>query len=436
VNQVGFLHYVVFVVCLFLAAFFCSAETAFIGTQRLRLQHLVRTGHRAAEAAARILEKPEKFLATVLLGINLFETAVATTGTIVAISFWGDNLGAVLATILITLLTLIFAELIPKSLAARHAERLALLYARPVEIISTVLYPVIFVLNHIGIRMTKLTNDGSEMKPTISEAEFHTAIEIGEEEGVVEEGAAEMLHNVFEFGDRRVREIMVPRPEIVFIEKGLTLADFFLIYSQSPRSRLPVYQGNRDNVVGILSAKDVLMGLAKGEINQQSTIDDLVQPAHFTPENTLVSHVFAEMRDHNHHIAVVVDEYGAVSGLVSLDQMTSSIVGPNIGEEEKEYEIVNDNTFQIDGGMRIDEINEQLDLDLPKEDYETIAGFILHLLSRIPKQGEQLKFKNLKIVITKMQGVRIMEVLVTKEVPKIAPGDEVALGGNQAGDRH
>lgn len=431
-NDVNVLHFVIFAVCLLFAAFFCSAETAFIGVQKLRLQHLIRTGQRAAVSAARIVQKPEKFLATVLFGINLFETAVATIGTIIAVSLWGENLGAVLATIIITILTLVLAELIPKSLAARQAEKLALMYARPIEIISLILYPIVFVLSHIGIRMTELASDDSLVKPTISEAEFRTAIEIGEEEGIVQEREAEMLHNVFEFGDRRVREVMVPRPEITFVEKGITLADFFTIYAQFPRSRFPVYEGNQDNVVGLLSVKDVLMGLAKGAINQQSTISSLIRPSYFTPENKLVSQLFAEMLEHNHHMAVVVDEYGAAVGVISLDQITSSIVGPMIGElekMEKEYEIINENTFQIDGGMRVEEINEQMELGLPKGDYDTMAGFIIHLLSKIPRQGEQLKYKNLKIVITKMQGARIMEVLVTKEVPRENLGDKATHSG-------
>ncbi len=420
-SGVSVVHIVIFVVCLLLAAFFCSAETAFIGMQRLRLQHLVRTGHRGAEVVARIIKKPEKFLATVLFGINLFETGVATTGTIIAVSLWGEDLGAALATIIITILTLVLAELIPKSLAARHTERLALLYARPVEVIAVVFYPIVFVLSRLGIRLTRLTADDSLLRPTISEAEFRTAIEIGEEEGVVERKEAQMLHNVFEFGDRRVREVMVPRPEITFVGKGSTLADFFAIYAQFPRSRFPVYENNQDNVVGLLSVKDLLMGLAKGTINQQSTIDSLVRPAYFTPENKLVGQLFAEMLEHNQHIAVVVDEYGTATGVVSLDQMTSSIVGPMVSElekAEKDYAIINENTFQIDGGMRVEEVNEQMELGLPEGDYDTLAGFVIHLLSRIPKQGEQLKFKNLKMVITGMQGARITQVLVTKEAPK------------------
>jgi len=431
-DDVNAWYYVIFIVCLAFAAFFCSAETALIGIQKLRLQHLIRTGHQSAKIAAKNIMKPEKFLATVLFGINLFETAIATIGTIIAVSFWGENIGALVATIVITILTLVFAELIPKSLAARHAERLALIYARPVEIISIILYPVVYVLSHIGIRMNKITSDGTAVKPTISEEEFRTAIEIGEEEGVVEEREAEMLHNVFKFGDRRVSEIIVPRPEITFVEKGTSIKDFYAIYAQSPRSRFPVYLDNQDNVVGVLSVKDVLMALAKGTINTQSTIDSLIRPAYFTPENKLVSQLFTEMIERNQHMAVVVDEYGAAVGIVSLTEMTSSIVGPIIGElenAEKEYEIINDNTFQIDGGMRVEEVNEQMGLGLPKDGYETIAGFILNLLSRIPKQGEHLKYKDLKLVITKMQGARIMEVLVTKEIPKNETPEQAGAAG-------
>jgi putative hemolysin len=409
VDGIDSLFLILFLLCLALAAFFASAETAFIGMQKLRLQHLLRTGHPEAKRVARIVEHPEKFLATVL---------VATLGTIMAVSLWGQNLGAALATIIITILTLVFAELIPKSLAARYGERLALIYARPIEVISTVLYPFVFVLNHIGIRFTRLAGEAGEVRPTISEEEFHTAISVGKAEGVVEAEAAEMLHNVFDFADRPVREVMVPRPEVVFIEQGATLADFFKLYAQHPLSRFPVYKENRDNVVGIISVKDVLMALAKGTMKDQSTIDDLIRPAYFTPETKPVSELFAEMRDKNFHLGVVVDEFGGAAGVVSLSQMIEEIVGP-VGDEmraaEKDYEVINEHTFQIDGGMRIEEVNQEMGLDLPEGDYETVAGFILYLLGRIPRQGEQLKYKSLKMVMTRTKGVKIEEVLVTRE---------------------
>jgi putative hemolysin len=417
-DVVHVLYVILFLVCLVLAAFFCSAETAFIGMQKLRLQHLIRTGHPQAKKVARIVEHPEKFLATVLLGINFFETAVATLGTLMAISLWGENLGVAVATIVVTVLTLIFAELVPKSLAARYGERLALLYATPIEIVATILYPFVYVLNRIGVRFTRMVGEEDEGRPTISEAEFRTAITVGEAEGVVEEKAAEMLHNVFDFGNRPVREVMVPRPEVIFIEKGSTLGDFFKLYAQYPLSRFPVYDENRDNVVGIISVKDVLMAQAKGTITTGSRIDELIRPAYFTPETKPVSDLFAEMRDKNYHLCIVVDEFGGTAGVVSLSRMIEEIVGPvgdELGEVEKDFEAIDEHTFQIDGGMRIEEANAEMSLHLPEGDYETVAGFVLHLLGRIPKQGEHLKHKDLKLVITRMSGVKIEEVLVTKE---------------------
>jgi putative hemolysin len=417
-DGVHLLYLILFLVCLVLAAFFCSAETAFIGMQRLRLQHLIHTGHPKAKVVAKIVEHPEKFLATVLLGINFFETAVATLGTLMAISLWGENLGAAVATIIVTILTLVFAELVPKSLAVRYGEKLALFYATPIEITATILYPFVFVLNHIGIRFTRMVGEEDEAKPTISEAEFRTAITVGEAEGVVGERAAEMLHNVFDFGNRPVREVMVPRPEVIFIEHGSTLADFLKLFAQYPLTRFPVYHEKRDNVVGILSVKDVLMAQATGTITSDSLIDEMVRPAYFTPETKRISELFVEMKDNNFRMAVVVDEFGGTAGIVSLTRLVEEIVGPvgdELAETEKDYEVIDEYTFQIDGGMRVEEVNQEMGLGLPEGDYETVAGFVLHLLGRIPKQGEQLKYRDFKLVITKMSGVKIEEVLVTKE---------------------
>ena len=234
----------------------------------------------------------------------------------------------------------------------------------------------------------------------------------------MEKAEAEMLHAVFEFGDRPVYEVMIPRPEVVSIEQGSTVADFLTLYAQSPLSRFPVYQENMDNVVGILSIKDVLMGLANSTIDKTSTIDSLIRPAYFTPENKPINELFAEMRDKNYRMAVVIDEYGGTAGVVSLSRLVEEIVG-EVGDElakvEKDYEAINDYTFQIDGSMRIEEANEEMELELPEGDYETVAGFILNLLGHIPKRGEQLRYRGLKIVITKMRGLKIEEVLLTKE---------------------
>jgi putative hemolysin len=409
---------ILFFLCLGLAAFFCSAETAFIGMQKLRLQHLIQSGHPAAQKVAKIVEQPEKFLATVLLGINFFETAVATLGTILAVSLWGENLGLAIATIIVTIITLIFAELVPKSLAVRHGEKLALRYAKPIEIISTVLYPFVYILNHIGISFGNLVGEDGQPRPTISEEEFRTAISLGEAEGVVELDEAEMLHKVFEFGDHQVREIVTPRTEIAWVERGIKLADFLKIYHEAPYSRFPVYEENTDNVVGILSIKDVLMAQAAKSLDGESSIDGLVRPAYFVPETKDLGGLLAEMRDNNQHMVVVIDEFGGVAGIVTLEQLVEEIVG-SIGDElaggTKEFITIDDNTFEVDGGLDVEEANEELSLELPTGEYQTVAGFILSHLGRIPKQGAQFKYRNLKFVISQMRGMKIEKVVVTKE---------------------
>ena len=417
-DGINSLFLILFLISLAAAAFFCSAETAFIGMQRLRLKHLVRTNHPKAAIVARILDKPEKFLATVLLAINFFETSVATLGTVMAVSLWKENLGVAIATIVITILTLIFAELIPKSLAARYGERIALVYARPIEIVSTVLYPFVYVLNHIGIRFTRMAGDGTETRPTISQDEFRTAITVGEAEGVWEEEEAEMLHKAFEFADRPVSEVMQPRTEVTWLKQGTTLAGFLDIYKQYPFSRFPVYKGTTDNVVGVLSIKDVIMAQSNKSLNDDNSIDELVRPVHFVPETKRLGELLAEMRDNNYHMVAVVDEYGGVAGIAALEQLTQEIMGV-IGEElavkDKDFVPIDAHTCEVDGGVRVEEANEELDLDLPTGDYETVAGFILSHLGRIPKQGEHLKYKDLKITIAEMQGRKIEKIQITRE---------------------
>jgi putative hemolysin len=368
---------------------------------------------------AKIVEQPERFLATVLLGINFFETAVATLGTIITISLIRDeNWAVAIATIVITIVTLVFAEFVPKSLAVRYGERLALRYVKPLEIISAVLYPLVYILNHIGIRFTKLAGESEISKPTISEEEFRTAINIGEAEGVVEGNEAEMLHKVFEFTDSPVSKIMVPRTEITWVEQGTKLRDFLEIYAQGRYSRFPVYKDNTDNVVGMLHAKDVLLKLTDESDSRDSNIDDLIRPAYFVPEGKRLGELLAEMRDGGYHAVIVVDEFGGIAGMVTLGQLTGEIVGDIRDEltgKEKDFIVTGDSTFQLDGGFRIEEANEELGLNLPSGDYETVAGFILSHLGRIPNQGEQFKYQNLKFVVTEMRGMKIEKVIVTKE---------------------
>jgi len=412
------LYLVFLILCLLLSAFFSSSETAFISLQRIRVEHLVNTKVRGAKRVARMVERPEKFLSTVLLGNNLVNTAAAALATFLAIRIWGEQWGILIATIGVTILLLVFCETTPKTIATQHAERLSLVFARPIEALSWLLTPFVVALSWIASGFSKLLGGAQVPRSLASEEEIRTMISVGHKEGTVEEEEAEMLHKVFEFGNRPVREVIVPRTEVVWVEKGTKLADFLALYAQSPLSRFPVYEDNMDNVIGILSVKDIVMAQAKGTINNEGAIDNLIRPAYFAPETKRINELFAEMRDKNYRMTVVVDEFGGTAGIVSLSRLVEEIVGP-VGDElaaiEKEYETISENTFQIDGGMRIEEANEEMDLDIPSGDYETVAGFVLDLLGHIPKQGEQLRYKGLKIVITEMRGMKIEKILLTKE---------------------
>ena len=411
------LYLALFIVCLLLSAFFSSSETAFTSLQRIRVEHLVNTKVTGAERVAKMIRRPERLLSTILTGNNLANTAAAALGTILAVSVWGEW-GILIATIGIAVILLVFCETTPKVIAAHNAERLSIKLARPIEVASYIFTPAVLALSSIASRFSKLAGGEPVARSLVSAEEIRTMISVGHKEGTVEKDEAEMLHKVFDFGDRPVHEVMVPRPEVISIEQGSTVADFLALYAESPLSRFPVYQENMDNVVGILSIKDVLMALAKGTIDNQSVIDDLIRPSYFTPEAKRINELFTEMRDNNYRMAVVVDEYGGTAGIVSLSRLVEEIVG-QVGDElagvEKEYEAINEYTFQIDGSMRIEEANEEMGLELPEGDYETVAGFILDLLGHIPKRGEQLRYKGLKIVITKMRGLKIEEVLLTKE---------------------
>jgi putative hemolysin len=412
-----------FLVCLALSAFFASAEAAFISLPKLRIRYLLESGVKGAEKLAKIAEKPERFLSTVLLGNNLVNIAAAALGTIIAVAAFGAVKGPIIAIFGVTALILVFGEVIPKTFAVHHAQRLSLVYANPLKIIELCFYPIILALERIGLSITRIVTVSEGDKKLVSEGEIRSAINVGESEGVVEQDEAEMLHKVFEFTDAPVSKIMVPRTEIAWVEQGTKLKDFLELYAKRRYSRFPVYKDNRDNVMGILHAKDVLLKLTGESGNRDSIIDDLVRPAYFVPESKRLGDLLAEMRDGGYHAVIVADEFGGIAGMVTLGQLTEEIVGDIRDEltgKEKDFIVTGDSAFQLDGGFRIEEANEELKLNLPSGDYETVAGFILNQLGRIPKQGEHFKYQNLKFVITEMRGIKIEKVIVTREKGVVA----------------
>jgi len=415
-DSTSILYLVLLFICLAFSAFFSSAETAFVSLPKARVRHMVDSRVSGAGRVARITEQPERLLATVLLCNNFVNVAAAALGTAIAVSIWKGDIGILIATIVVTLLLLVFAEVTPKTLAIRHPERMALLYVYPLEVITKIVYPLAAGLSWLG---SILAGGKAKVPPTlVSEEEIRGMISVGREEGTVEASEAELLHKVFVFGDRTVREVMTPRPEVIWIEEGTKLADFLSIYAEFPHTRFPVYRDSIDTVIGVLSIKDVLMAQAIGSLDKRGAIDDLVRPVLFVPETKRIAQLFAEMQSQGYPVVVVVDEYGVTSGIVTMEQLVGEIVG-EMGDElmkvDKDFEVIDDRTVQIDGGMRVEEANEELGLELPTGDYDTVAGFLLSLIGHIPREGEQVRYGGLKLAITQMRELRIEKVLVTRE---------------------
>jgi putative hemolysin len=416
------LYIILFILCLILAAFFASSETAFISLSKYRLQSLLESKTRGADQVGKLLEKPERFLSTVLLGNNFVTIAASALATALAISAVGEKYGVLVATVISTVVILIFGEVTPKTAATRHSDKIALAFARPISFMAWLFTPGVTTLSWIASGFMKAFGSaGPYHRSLFNEDEIRTMIDVGHKEGSVESGEAEMLHAVFDFRDRPVSEVLVPRPEVIAVEKGTRLNSFYEVYQKSPMSRFPVYEENMDNVLGILSIKDVLMAQARGEIKLDDPIDSLVRAAYFAPESKPIGALFNEMRDKNFRMCIVIDEHGGTAGIVSLSRLMEEIVGP-VGDElsraEKDYEPINEYTFQVDGGMRIQDANEELSLNLPEDSsYETVAGFIMKRLGQIPRKGQVLKHNQLKLVITGMRGRKIEDVLITREKP-------------------
>ena len=403
----------VFLIC---SAFFSSSEAAFLSLQKTRLTHLVNTRVVGARRVADMIQEPERLLATILLGNNLVNVAFAALVTVIIVSLLGEGRGVIVSTVVATVILLIIGEIIPKTIAVRHAERIAFWYARPLKTIEFLLLPLVIALQWVTNRVNSRF-DSSETQSSITEDELRTLIDIGEAEGTFAPSEAEMLEKVFRFGDRHVREVMTPRTEFVTVESGSTLNAFLGIYSLHPHTRFPVYKKTPDNIIGIISAKDILKALATKNINTNSVLTDLIRDAYFIPETKLIAELFDELRKSGNQMSIVVDEFGGLAGLVTLKSLSEVVVG-SVGEEgtgaEEEYEAIGKNTFQIDGGMSIEEANEELNINLPDGDFETIAGFVLDVLGHIPLEGEQFDYKKLRFVISKLNSRKIETITVTK----------------------
>ena len=401
------------VVCLGLSGFFSASETAFIALPRARLMHLVRSGRPGADRVSHIIQRPERFLATVLLGNNLVNTAAAALATVLALNLiTNQGLSVLAATAGVTTFLLLFGETVPKNIAWRRSEKVAFAVSRPIRLVELTLSPVVTLLQLFST-MTNRALGISASTPQIGEEEIRTMIAAGAQTGAVDAGEAALLDKVFRFGDRQIREIMTPRPEIVWIENGDNLERFLEVYSEHTHTRFPVYEESMENVLGVLSVKDILSGMEglKGEASGPVTKD--LRPAFFVPETKSVSETFNDMREGGHSVVLTVDEFGGIAGLATLKQMMAVIVG-QMGDEgsapEETVTALGRDAFLMDAGLAISDINEELGLGIPEGDYQTLAGFILDRIGRIPDVGDALEFGDLRFTIRTMERVRIEEV--------------------------
>ena len=419
-DTVHILYLVLALICVMASAFFSSSETAFISLQKIRLRHMESQGAEKASSIAKILEKPEKFITTVLLGNNFVNTAAAALGTAVVLSLWGgsEEIAVLFSTVTVTIVLLVVGEVVPKIVASQHSERVARLFVTPVSLLSWVLAPATAILGWIGTSFSKLIGGTPTQRTLVTEEEIRTMITVGKEEGVVAEAEAKMLDKVFEFGDAPVREAMIPRPDVVWLEKGTTLADFMTVYSDHPHTRFPIYEDSPDNVIGVLSIKDVLLARSRGEADEKTPIDSLTRPIVFSPETKRIGPLFREMQASGSQMAVVVDEYGGIAGIVTLRELLAQLVGrfgDEFPRESQEFQAIDEHTYDIDGSMRVEEVNEELGMNLPSGDYETIAGLVLNRLGHVPKEGEQFRYQEMKFTVKEMRNLKIEKLRITRE---------------------
>ena len=411
---------------LILSAFFSASETAFIALPKARLLHLVRTGRTGANRVSRLLQHPERFLATVLLSNNLVNTAAAALATILVVELIGNPLiSALVSTIGITLILLLFCESLPKTIAWHRSEGVAFFASRPLSVVGAALSPAVSIVQGFTTVSSRALGITSSPHDMVSEEEIRTLIAAGAQTGTVEADEAELLEKVFRFGDRQMLEVITPRTEIIMLEKGTTLGEFLDVYQQYSHTRFPVFEETKENVVGILSVKDVLTGLGSGQIKPEDDVTALLREPHMVPETKSVSDTFAEMRQGRHAMVLTFDEFGGIAGLATTKQLLEDIVG-DVGDEgpapEEVVTPLGEDSYRVDAAVGIFELNEELGLDIPEGDYQTLAGFVLDRLGRIPEIGDEFEYKDLSITVKVMDGVRIDEVELMR-VPVEASGE-------------
>ncbi|MGM0369685.1 MAG: hemolysin family protein [Bacillota bacterium] len=403
-----------FVFLLVLSGFFSGSETALMSVNKVEIRHLAQEGNKKAKIVDGLLRKPDNLLTTILVGNNLVNVAASAIATKVATTVF-NNFGVGISTGVVTLLLLIFGEITPKSLATRKAKQFSMTVARPIEICYYLFFPLVKGLSFL-VQVVNKDEHSLGTKPFISEDKIRRFLAVGVREGVIETDERQMINSIFEFDDITVKELMVPRIDMVCVDIDDSIEELRDIVIDRGLSRIPVYNGTIDNIVGIVYAKDLLPLLK--EDKSDITIQKIMRPAYYVPESKKIDNLFSELKKEKIHMAIILDEYGGTEGLVTIEDLLEEIVGDiqdEYDEEEKLIKETTDNRVIVDGRVDIDEINYELGISLPEEDYETISGFVLSMLGYVPAEGEKVEFSNLEIIVTEISQRRISKVEIQKD---------------------
>lgn len=401
---------VLVVVCLVLSAFFSSSETALTTVNLIRIRNLADNGDKAAAWVLKARRDQSKMLGAILIGNNVVNLSASSMLTVLVTDVFGSQaVGA--ATGVLTLLVLLFGEITPKTIATLEAEKNALRFARVICLLMTTLTPVIFVVNLLSGGVLRLLGvDPNKPTDSITEDELRTIVEVGHEKGVIESEEKEMINNVFDLGDSVARDIMVPRIDMSFVDVEASYEELMEIFRRDHYTRLPVYEDNTDNIIGIINMKDLILLEDRAAF---SVRDYLRQPL-FTFESKKLSELMIEMRKTSNNIVIVLDEYGATAGLITLEDILEEIVGDIRDEfdadEEDELKEISKGEYLADGSMNLDDINDRLGLELVSEDFDSLGGFMIDRLEHLPAEGEEVDTEEVRLVVEKVNKNRIDKV--------------------------
>ena len=378
---------------------------------KIRIQSLAEQGDKRASILLTVIEDSGKLLSTILIGNNIVNISASSLATTITMRLFG-NAAVSISTGIITLLVLIFGEITPKTMASLHAEKMALSYARIIHFLMFLLTPVIFLVNKMakGV-LTLLRVDDSVKGNTITEHELRTLVNVGHKEGVIETEERQMIYNVFDFGDSQAQDVMVPRIDVTFADVNSSYEDLIQLFREEKHTRFPVFEETTDNIIGIINVKDLLLTDQK-----DFTLRKILREAYFTYEYKKTSELLMEMKEHSVSFAVVLDEYGATSGIVTLEDLVEEIVGDihdeyDIEEEDDLTEILPGKEYLALGSARLDDLDEVLHLDIESDDYDSIGGYIIEQLDRFPEKGESVTTESgIRLVVDKVERNRIESV--------------------------